>query len=59
MMGNVRRPAVLAIVTYGHLLADDLYPFHRHVIPRLALLLFLLVMPRAMDVLSLDRLLGR
>lgn len=51
--------AVLVIVTYGHLLKDSLFQFHRHVIPRLALLLFLLVMPRAQDVLTLDRLLGR
>lgn len=50
---------VLAIVTYGHLLKDHLFQFHRHVIPRLALLLFLLAMPRAQDVLSLDHLLGR
>src|SRR5262245_11968176 len=50
---------VLAIVTYGHLLADYLFQFHRHVIPRLALLLFLLAMPRAMDVLSLAHLIGR
>ena len=50
---------VLAIVTYGHLLKDFLYPFHEHVIPRLALVLFLLAMPRAQDVLSLDHLLGR
>jgi uncharacterized membrane protein YphA (DoxX/SURF4 family) len=49
---------VLAIVTYGHLLKDHLFQFHRHVIPRLALLLFLLAMPRAQDVLSLDHLLG-
>lgn len=51
--------AVLVIVTYGHLLKDYLFQFHRHVIPRLALLLFLLAMPRALDVLSLDALLGR
>jgi uncharacterized membrane protein YphA (DoxX/SURF4 family) len=51
--------AVLVIVTYGHLLKDYLFQFHRHVIPRLALLLFLLAMPRAMDVLSLDALLER
>lgn len=51
--------AVLVIVTYGHLLKDSLFEFHRHVIPRLALLLFLLVMPRAQDVLSLDHLLRR
>ena len=50
---------VLAIVTYGHLLKDYLFQFHRHVIPRLALLLFLLAMPRAQDVLSLDHLLGQ
>jgi uncharacterized membrane protein YphA (DoxX/SURF4 family) len=59
------RPALLALggvlvlVTYGHLLKDYLFQFHRHVIPRLALLLFLLAMPRAQDVLSLDHLLGR
>ena len=45
---------VLAIVTYGHLLKDFLYEFHTHVIPRLALLLFILVMPREQDLLSLD-----
>jgi len=50
---------VLVIVTYGHLLKDHLFPFHRHVVPRLALALFLLAMPRALDVLSLDHLLGR
>jgi uncharacterized membrane protein YphA (DoxX/SURF4 family) len=50
---------VLVVVTYGHLLKDYLFQFHRHVIPRLALLLFLLVMPRAMDVLALDHLLRR
>ena len=49
---------VLAIVTYGHLLKDFLYEFHTHVIPRLALVVFLLVMPRSYDVLSLDHLLG-
>ena len=49
---------VLAIVTYGHLLKDFLYEFHTHVIPRLALLIFLLVMPREDDLLSLDHLFG-
>ena len=64
-VGLLVRPALLAIgcvlviVTYGHLLKNYLYPFHEHVIPRLALLLFLLVMPRAQDILSLDHLLGR
>jgi len=46
--------AVLVVVTFGHLLHEPLYPFHEHVIPRLALLLFLLVMPRREDRFSLD-----
>jgi len=45
---------VLVVVTFGHLLKEPLYPFHEHVLPRLALLLFLLVMPRHEDVFSLD-----
>jgi thiosulfate dehydrogenase (quinone) large subunit len=45
---------VLVLVTFGHLLADPLYEFHTHVIPRAALLLFLLVMPRDDDRLSVD-----
>ena len=51
--------AILVIVTYGHLLKDFLYEFHTHVIPRLALLIFLLAMPRGDDVLSLDHLFFR
>jgi uncharacterized membrane protein YphA (DoxX/SURF4 family) len=46
--------AVLVIVTFGHLLKEPLYPFHEHVIPRLALLVFVLAMPRADDRFSLD-----
>jgi uncharacterized membrane protein YphA (DoxX/SURF4 family) len=49
---------VLVIVTFGHLLAEPLYEFHTHVIPRLALLLFVLVMPADEDRLSLDAWLG-
>jgi putative oxidoreductase len=45
---------VLVVVTFGHLLREPLYPFHEHVIPRLALLLFLLVMPRQEDRFSVD-----
>src|SRR5438552_1994888 len=45
---------VLAIVTFGHLLKEPLYEFHTHVIPRLALLLFVLVLPRDDDRFSLD-----
>ena len=46
---------VLVVVTFGHLLKEPLYPFHEHVIPRLALVLFLLVMPAEADFFSLDR----
>ena len=46
--------AVLLVVTFGHLLKEPLYPFHEHVIPRLALVLFLLVMPEGSDPLSVD-----
>jgi hypothetical protein len=48
---------VLAIVTFGHLLRDPLYEFHTHVIPRLALVLFVLLMPREDDIFSIDHLL--
>ena len=50
---------VLAIVTFGHLLRDPLFNFSGHVIPRLALLLFLLWCPRESDRFSLDHLLAR
>ena len=46
--------AVLVIVTFGHLLHDPLFNFSGHVIPRLALLLFLLWCPREQDLYSLD-----
>jgi len=47
--------SVLVLVTFGHLLAEPLYEFHTHVIPRAALLLFLLVMPRSEDRFSVDQ----
>ena len=50
---------VLVIVTFGHLLAEPLYAFNAHVIPRTALLLFLLVMPAGDDRFSIDHLLAR
>ena len=50
---------VLVVVTFGHLLHETLYAFHEHVMPRLALLLFLLVMPEELDRFSLDALLRR
>ncbi len=48
---------VLAIVTFGHLLKEPLYEFHTHVIPRLALLLFIFLLPQKDDRFSLDYLL--
>ena len=50
---------VLAIVTFGHLLKEPLYEFHTHVIPRLALLLFILLLPREDDRFSIEYLLKR
>jgi len=47
---------VLAVVTFGHLLKEPLYEFHTHVIPRLALLLFVLLLPREDDRFSVDHL---
>jgi uncharacterized membrane protein YphA (DoxX/SURF4 family) len=51
--------AVLVLVTFGHLLLDPLYEFHTHVIPRAALLLFVLVMPQGEDQASVDSWLAR
>jgi uncharacterized membrane protein YphA (DoxX/SURF4 family) len=51
--------AVLVLVTFGHLVLDPVYEFHTHVIPRTALLLFLLVMPQREDRLSFDAWLAR
>ena len=45
---------VLAVFTFGHLLKEPLYEFHTHVIPRLALLLFILLLPREADRFSID-----
>lgn len=50
---------VLAVVTFGHLLREPLYEFHTHVIPRLALVLFILVLPRGDDRFSLDSIISR
>jgi len=50
---------VLVVVTFGHLLLKPLYEFHTHVIPRAALMLFVLVMPREGDRFSVDQWLTR
>jgi uncharacterized membrane protein YphA (DoxX/SURF4 family) len=46
--------AILVVVTFGHLLREPLYEFHTHVIPRLALLLYILSMPRSDDRFALE-----
>lgn len=51
--------AVIVIVTFGHLLHEPLYPFHEHVIPRLALLVFVLAMPHSEDRFTIDHMLAR
>jgi uncharacterized membrane protein YphA (DoxX/SURF4 family) len=50
---------ILVVVTFGHLLKEPLYEFHTHVIPRLALLLFVLMLPREDDRFSLDHMMAR
>lgn len=45
---------VLLIVTFGHLVKEPLYEFHTHVLPRLALLLFVLMLPSEADRFSVD-----
>lgn len=50
---------VLVLVTFGHLLAEPLYPLNQHVIPRLGLLLFLLWVPLSEDHFAADELAAR
>ena len=60
IIGLLTRPAlislglVLVIVTFGHLLHQPLYALHEHVIPRLALVLLVLLLPREWDRYSID-----
>jgi uncharacterized membrane protein YphA (DoxX/SURF4 family) len=50
---------VLILVTFGHLLKEPLYSFTGHVIPRVALLIFVLMLPSEEDTLSIDAWLSR
>ena len=65
IIGLFTRPAllslgfVLVIVTFGHLVKEPLYSFHEHIIPRLALLLFILFTPAESDRYSIDALIRR
>jgi uncharacterized membrane protein YphA (DoxX/SURF4 family) len=60
LVGFKTRPAllslggVLVLVTFGHLLKEPLYEFHTHVIPRLALLTVVLLLPPEDDTISVD-----
>ena len=58
-LGLVGLGWVLVVVTFGHLVKAPLYAFHEHVIPRLALLLFVLMVPRDADRYSIDAWLAR
>ena len=60
LFGLWTRPALLALggvlvlVTFGHLVKEPLFSFTGHVIPRTALLLFVLMLPREADWFSVD-----
>ncbi len=45
---------VLVVVTFGHLVAEPIYAFNAHVMPRLVLVVFLLMMPPGWDRYSID-----
>lgn len=51
--------AVLVVVTFGHLLAQPLYSFNQHVMPRAALVFLLLWLPRSEDRFALANWLER
>jgi len=50
---------LLVLVTYGHLLNEPFYDITTHIFPRLALLLFILLIPTRVDRWSLDYLLRK
>jgi putative oxidoreductase len=53
--GLVLLGGVLVLVTFGHLIAEPIFAFDGHVMPRLTLVVFLLVAPPEWDWFSLDR----
>lgn len=59
LQGLILLGGVLVLVTFGHLVAEPIYALNAHVIPRLALVVFLLVTPPAWDRFSLDEWLAR
>lgn len=56
LQGYLLLGGVLVLVTFGHLVTEPIFAFNAHVMPRLALLIFLLVVPAGWDRFSLDQL---
>lgn len=54
LVGLLLVGGVLVLVTFGHLVAEPIYAFNAHVMPRLVLVLFLLVTPGTWDRFSID-----
>ena len=60
LLGLWRLPAlvllggVLVTVTFGHLVAEPIFAFNSHVMPRLILVVFLLAVPQEWDGFSVD-----
>lgn len=52
--GLILLGGVLILVTFGHLVAEPLFAFNAHVVPRLVLVVFLLVTPAEWDRFSVD-----
>jgi putative oxidoreductase len=52
--GLVMIGSVLVLVTFGHLVAEPIYSFSGHVVPRLLLAVLLLLAPAEWDRFSLD-----
>jgi len=50
---------VLVMVTFGHLVAEPIFAFDAHVMPRLMLVVFLLITPSDWDRFSVDEWLER
>lgn len=59
LLGLVLLGGVLVTVTFGHLVAEPIYALNAHVVPRLALVVFLLVVPSEWDRHSIDEWLRR
>jgi putative oxidoreductase len=65
LVGLLTRPSLLVLggilvfVAFGHLVLSPLFVMNGFIIPRAGLTLFVLMMPRQMDVFSMDALLRR